>query len=53
MMKRDTKLKFGYGPYRARDCSGALYGEDGPIWTFDEWELPAVIAGRADALHRR
>ncbi len=36
LMKRDTKLKFGYGPYRARDLFKVHFnGEDGPIWTFD------------------
>jgi hypothetical protein len=35
-MKRDSNLKSGYGPCRARDLFKVHFSrEDGPIWTFD------------------
>jgi len=35
-LKRDSNLKSGYGPYRARDLFKVHFNrEDGPIWTFD------------------
>jgi hypothetical protein len=35
-LKRDSNLKSGYGPYRARDLFKVQFNrEDGPIWTFD------------------
>jgi len=51
LMKREGKLKSGYGPYRARELFNlSMNREDGPIWTFERYGATRTELGDGRAI---